>query len=35
MMKDITGDVIVFFFAGTDTTSAVLTTTLHILDKKP
>lgn len=34
-LEDITGDVILFFFAGTDTTSAVLAATVHMLQKNP
>ena len=34
-LEDITGDVILFFFAGTDTSSAVLAATVHMLQKHP
>jgi cytochrome P450 len=34
-MEEITGDVLMFFFAGTDSNSAVLAATVHMLNQHP
>ena len=34
-IESIVGDVIIFFFAGTDTTSAAMTATFHLLNNNP